>query len=73
MNEIMNETEYIKQMSTAVRPWASADARLDFDIRPRQKVPDQRDIDECLSCPKPECTNCKRCSSNRYGYVTKVG
>lgn len=68
-------TATIKEMATAVRPWASIHARSDNDVRldRRQKLVDQRDIDECLCCPKPECTNCKRYSSNRYGYVTKVG
>lgn len=70
----MNETLF-RSMSTAVRPWASIHARAESDSRRnhRQKITDQRDIDDCLSCPKPECTNCKRYSSNRYGYVTKVG
>ena len=59
-------------MSTAVRPWNSIHARAESDLRidRRQKLVDQRDIDDCLSCPKPECTNCKRYLSNRYGYVT---
>lgn len=68
-------TALVKEMSTAVRPWVSIYARSDDDHHRdhRQKITDQRDIDDCLSCPKPECTNCKRYSSNRYGYVTKVG
>lgn len=68
-------TALVKEMSTAVRPWVSIYSRSDDDYHRdhRQKITDQRDIDDCLSCPKPECTNCKRYSSNRYGYVTKVG
>ena len=64
-----------KEMATAVRPWSSIQAKPERgNCRDhRQKITDQRDIDDCLSCPKPECTNCKRYSSNRYGYVTKVG
>lgn len=70
----MNESLF-RSISTAVRPWDSIHSRSENDLRldRRQKVVDQRDIDDCLSCPKPECTNCKRYSSNRYGYVYKVG
>ena len=55
----------------AVRPWDGPYASMFTDSRRdrRGKVCDQRDIDECLSCPKPECTNCKRYSCYRYGYV----
>lgn len=70
----MNESLF-SSISTATKPWSSIHAKPDSDYRMdrRQKLIDQRDIDECLSCPKPECANCKRYSSNRYGYVTKVG
>lgn len=64
-----------ESMATAVRPWDSVYASSESDMRRdyRQKVADQRDIDECLSCPKPECTNCKRYSCFRYGYVSARG
>ena len=55
----------------ASRPWDSPYAMLyDNGQRDRRrKGEDQRDIDECLSCPKPECTNCKRYACYRYGYA----
>lgn len=55
----------------ATRPWDSPyGSPFDKQGRDRrQKVADQRDIDECLECPKPECTNCKRFACYRYGYV----
>ena len=66
----MNEF-FISVMATAVRPWDSIYAKKEDDSRRghRQKLADQRDIDECLECPKPECTNCKQYSCFRYGYV----
>jgi len=45
----------------AVRPWDSPYASQFADPhRDRKRVANQKDIDECLSCPKPRCTNCKR-------------
>ena len=69
----MKHDPMIKAMATAVRPWASVHAALVCDLRldRRQHLVDQRDIDDCLCCPKPECTNCKRYSKNRYGYVAR--
>lgn len=71
----MRDLSLVKAILNANRPWDSINAPYSGDYRSdrRQKIIDQRDIDECLECPKPECTNCKRYSSNRYGYVTKVG
>lgn len=71
----MNDYSLYNAIRNAHRPWSTANAQYagNYCIVRKQNVTDQRDIDECLECPKPECTNCKRYSSNRYGYVTKVG
>lgn len=66
---------FIRTMSTAVKPWDSIHSRDKHEIHRdhQQTLTDQRDIDECLSCPKPECTNCKRYACYRHGYVSGRG
>lgn len=53
-----------------IRPWDSPYGSPYEDVRRdrRGKNLDQRDIDDCLSCPKPKCTNCKQYLGNRFGY-----
>ena len=63
--------DFVAIMSTAVRPWDSVHASHEDNSHRdyRQKLVDQRDIDECLSCPKPECTNCKQYACYRHGGI----
>ena len=60
MHDLLNAVVY------ATRPWNSVHGKK---LDRRQKITDQRDIDDCLACVKPECTDCKRYAKNRYGYV----
>lgn len=65
-------TQFNQEIIHATLPWRSPFASDHADLRKlrRASTESQADIDECLSCPKPYCTNCKRQPKNRYGYAT---
>ena len=54
--------ETLKAAAGAVMPWRSLDAVLFEDGRRRRYAAvftEQREIDQCLACPLPECNDCR--------------
>jgi len=70
----MSDAQFVNEILHATPPWRSIYASSHGDARRirRASTETQMDIDECLSCAKPRCTNCKRQPKNRCGYARAV-